>query len=433
MSSNDLRASEEPLSPDKRHGFLLDHAPATSQGTFLDGSNEGVESLEEYQDGGYHPVRLGDTLGPADRYKVIHKLGHGGFGTVWLCRDSVNARYIALKVLASELKSDDVPDLTLAEMDQSHPGATYIATPLDQFSVEGPNGAHHCLVLPVLGPCVSPDLWMRLEKDSGPALRTFARQSTQALDFLHRNQICHGDFRPANILVKLKSLDHLSEDELFAKIGKPTKVLVRTELEELPPSCPEYVVRRADLSELGNEYLTDEICVIDFGESFKFSAPPEGLGIPENYLPPEVLLDLPDAFGAACDLWALGCTLFEIREQLPLFYMIYDNDELLSDMVRFFGKFPEEWWTKWEGREEYFDESGKWLREEEDWSLEVALSKPIEIFDSGEDYKKGPKQSLVTPEPEQKLLADLLYKLFQYSPEKRISAEEALKHEWFRI
>ncbi|CAG7565810.1 unnamed protein product [Fusarium equiseti] len=426
MASKDFKESQSP-SQANRYSFVLDyagdldHAPATSQGTFLDGSNEGVESLEEYQDGGYHPVHLGDTFGPSGRYKVIHKLGHGGFGTVWLCRDSVDARYVALKVLASELNSDDLPDLTLAELDHSHPGAKYIATPLDHFSFEGPNGVHYCLVLPVLGPCVSPDLWEQLDKDAGSALRRFAHQSTQALDFLHKNQICHGDFRPANILMKLKSLDHWSEDELLAKIGQPAKVSVRTESEELPSSCPEYLVPRADLSQFGNEFLTNEICVIDFGESFTFSSPPE------------VLLDLPDAVGPACDLWALGCTLFEIREQIPLFYMIYDNDELLAEMVRFFGKFPEVWWIIWEGRENYFDESGKWLRKGEDWSIEVALSKPVEIFDSGGDYKKGPKKSMVTPVPEQELLADLLYKLFQYSPEKRISAEEALQHEWFRL
>ena len=170
----------------------LDHAPATSQGTFLQGSNESLEPLEEYQEGGYHPVHIGDVLGPSDRYRVIHKLGHGGFGTVWLCRDSLQARYIALKVMVSDLKSDEILDFSLAELDQSMPGAQYIASPLDSFSIEGPNGSHQCLALLPLGPCVSPRLWMRLGTDPATILRKFAYQSTQALDFLHKNQICHG-------------------------------------------------------------------------------------------------------------------------------------------------------------------------------------------------------------------------------------------------
>ncbi|VTT76488.1 unnamed protein product, partial [Fusarium fujikuroi] len=412
----------------------LDHGPATSLGTFLKGSKEGVEPLEEYQEGGYHPVHIGDVLGPSDRYRVIHKLGHGGFGTVWLCRDSLKGRYIALKVMVSDLNSDEILDLSLAKLDQSMPDAQYIASPLDFFSIEGPNGTHHCLTLPPLGPCVSPRLWLRLEKDPVTILRKFAYQTTQALAFLHKNQICHGDFRPSNILVKLCNLDHLSEDELFSLLGRPEEVQVQMESgEDLPASSPRYLVPPADISRLGNEFLTEEICVIDFGESFNFSSPPEDLGIPENYLPPEILLECPDAIGPACDLWALGCTLFEIREQLPLFYMIYDKDELLSEMVRFFGKLPEDWWAKWEAREEYFDKDGKWLREEEDWSLEVALSKPIEIFESGEKYKEGPKKSLQTPEAEQKLMADLLYRLFKYDPRERISAEKVLRHKWFDL
>jgi serine/threonine-protein kinase SRPK3 len=170
----------------------LDHAPATSQGTFLHGSNEGLEPLEDYQEGGYHPIHIGDVLGPSDSYRIIHRLGHGGFGTVWLCRDSFEARYIALKVMVSDLKSDEILDCSLPELDQSMPGAQYIASPLDSFSIEGPNGNHQCLALPPLGPCVSPRLWMRLEKDPAAVLRKFAHQTTQALNFLHKNRICHG-------------------------------------------------------------------------------------------------------------------------------------------------------------------------------------------------------------------------------------------------
>lgn len=47
----------------------------------------GEEKLSRYQPGGYQPVHLGDTFHEG-RYKVVHKLGWGGFSTVWLARDT---------------------------------------------------------------------------------------------------------------------------------------------------------------------------------------------------------------------------------------------------------------------------------------------------------------------------------------------------------
>lgn len=95
----------------------LDHAPETSLGTYLDGINEGLEPLEEYQHGGFHPVHLGDTLGSSNRYRVIHKLGHGGFGTVWLCRDSRDLRYVAVKVMVAGINPETLSDLTYSTKD----------------------------------------------------------------------------------------------------------------------------------------------------------------------------------------------------------------------------------------------------------------------------------------------------------------------------
>jgi hypothetical protein len=42
--------------------------------------------LSSYRPGGYHPVCLGDTSKDG-RYKIHHKLGWGGFSTVWLAND----------------------------------------------------------------------------------------------------------------------------------------------------------------------------------------------------------------------------------------------------------------------------------------------------------------------------------------------------------
>ncbi|KAG6365455.1 hypothetical protein INS49_007066 [Diaporthe citri] len=58
------------------------------------------EDLEWYEPGGFHPVHLQDVYDR--RYSVVHKLGFGGFSTVWLARDSVEMQWVALKILAAE-------------------------------------------------------------------------------------------------------------------------------------------------------------------------------------------------------------------------------------------------------------------------------------------------------------------------------------------
>ncbi|KAI9163422.1 High-affinity methionine permease [Paramyrothecium foliicola] len=45
-----------------------------------------AEPLRRYRPGGYHPVVLGDLLNHG-RYKVIHKLGWGGYATTWAAKD----------------------------------------------------------------------------------------------------------------------------------------------------------------------------------------------------------------------------------------------------------------------------------------------------------------------------------------------------------
>lgn len=118
-----------------------------------------------------------------------------GFGTMWLCRDDKAKTCAALKVMISHVASEDkVFELKVAQLDRSTPRWEYLAMPLDHFAVAGPNGTHHCLVLPVLGPRVSPDLMSYMAEgiDAAPILRRMARQATQALGFLHKHGICHG-------------------------------------------------------------------------------------------------------------------------------------------------------------------------------------------------------------------------------------------------
>jgi hypothetical protein len=56
--------------------------PGMSQYRLIDD----VEDLDRYQPGGYHPLQVGDELDNAC-YRVIDKLGYGGYSTIWLARD----------------------------------------------------------------------------------------------------------------------------------------------------------------------------------------------------------------------------------------------------------------------------------------------------------------------------------------------------------
>ena len=55
-------------------------------------ADDDVENIRRYTYGGYHPIRLGEVLStPADtepsnsrKYRILSKLGHGSFSTVWL-------------------------------------------------------------------------------------------------------------------------------------------------------------------------------------------------------------------------------------------------------------------------------------------------------------------------------------------------------------
>lgn len=447
-------------------------------GLVLEGPSTGLEKLYDYEAGGHHPLHLGDIL--HDRYRVIHKLGSGGYANVWLCRDnnSSETRYVAVKIIMAEGSTPACPELRVNKLVDmgiaAEDAARHFCLPLDQFSINGPNGTHHALVYPVLGPRVS-RLFNKVEDDDlGDTLRKIAAQVTQAMSTLHTHGICHGgmlppflplnlcgsklkltvDFRPANILARISNLDGLSEEELFRLVGEPTQIRVTTASREKHdiPTAPQYLVYPIIWEDIAQEHfaarlITGEACIIDFGESFEMSNPPPDLGIPQIYCPPEYVLD--KRVGASCDIWALACTLFEIRTGRRLFDTFDDDpDEHLCQMAMILGRLPEPWWAEtWERRSYFFvdevDADGKVVEVKRDdlRAGDVVYQKPEprSLRESiGEGlfyefrYKPGGIRKKI-PEAEIDLLADLLEKLLKYLPEERLGVADALAHQWFKV
>ena len=58
------------------------------------------EDSEDYCKGGYHPVTVGEQFKDG-KYTVVRKLGWGHFSTVWLSKDNVTKKHVALKVVRS--------------------------------------------------------------------------------------------------------------------------------------------------------------------------------------------------------------------------------------------------------------------------------------------------------------------------------------------
>ena len=154
---------------------------------------EFVENVEKYEPGGYHPVHLSEAYDNG-RYRIVHKLGYGGFSTVWLARDTFKETYVALKFVVAEDSSkyrglEALEDQAALASDQ--PISGFFVYPLRKFWHDGPNGRHLCEVLPVLGPSISQISYAGLRLQPSIARRV-ALQATEALAHLHSKGLCHG-------------------------------------------------------------------------------------------------------------------------------------------------------------------------------------------------------------------------------------------------
>ena len=142
-----------------------------------------TEDVEYYQPGGFHPVHIGDYYHDG-RFKIVHKLGAGGFSTVWLARDLKRHSWAALKIVK-------VKESSLIEEKYDLVSST-VKEDARIFEIDGPNGRHLCLVLPVLGPCAA-DLSYNLDSRLRPSLaRKVAYQTAKALSNLHSQGLTHG-------------------------------------------------------------------------------------------------------------------------------------------------------------------------------------------------------------------------------------------------
>ncbi|KAK7966600.1 kinase-like domain-containing protein [Apiospora aurea] len=466
-----------------------------------------LEDVEQYRRGGYHPVHLGDLLD--DRFEVFHKLGFGSDATVWLCLDTRTQNWRAVKIMRASPSSvptlispysfdeaaSTCDDLRLMQhfetkgIDAEEAGRNHIIIPGESFQITGPNGTHHCFVFPVLGPSI-------LSKLNAPETHgDLLRQVAEGMRFLHEHGVRHGDLRPQNILLRLRD-DECAKDDMDLLLGLPELEKVRRAVSDVDldldgdrdpgPHAPRYLVRRTSLEGLGVE---DEVAVVDSG-GYYHSVDGDVPMHPDSslaYAAPEVVYASTKdvASGLESDVWALGCTIAELRcgkSLLGVGRYGGGEEKYLEDLEYLLGHLPTQYRS---ARETLVDESAgeetqstssesdeqlparqmqkrqkrdlpsqpmsmsseelvqsrkeSFSRSGRSCPIEAAISQERHWFNFPLDAEGQPDQSkdMVAfrhsmPDSEVPELGDLLRRIFKYDPGERISIEEVLQHRWFQ-
>ena len=124
------------------------------------------------------------------RYELISILGRGGMGIVYLARDTVLDREVALKIV--ERPSDEANEARiLARLE--HPGIV----PVHDFG-ELPDGRLFYAMKRVRGDRL--DRWMASGRDLTERLGVFLRVC-EAVAFAHAHGVVHRDLKPENVMV----------------------------------------------------------------------------------------------------------------------------------------------------------------------------------------------------------------------------------------
>eukprot|EP00347_Sterkiella_histriomuscorum_P023165 403335704 len=223
------------------------------------------------------------------------------------------------------------------------------------------------------------------------------------------------------IYVVMEYMDHelksILEDRKLNFSYAQIKCLIRQILEGVNHMHKNWIFHR-DLKTSNLLYGNNGILkVCDFGLARKFGSPLRpytNLVVTLWYRAPELLLGT-EVYSPAIDMWSVGCIFAELILKDPLMMGKGELDQI-DKIFRIFGNPNHENWPGWQKLK-----FAKNIQLNKKFNKCVLRDKfpimPTSIDDSMYLDDKG---------------LDLMLKMMTYDPSKRISAEDALNHPWFK-
>ncbi len=160
------------------------------------------------------PAESPDRIG---RYEILKPLGEGGFGCVYLARDSVLDREVALKVIGARFLNDPlhfnnlIREARTAAQLEGHPGL--VAVRDVQFEGEYPYIVQEYIKgFPL-------DVWLTQQR---PTLRRSIKlfsKMVDAIGYAHQRDFVHRDLKPSNILIDAQDQPHIVDFGLALNVS----------------------------------------------------------------------------------------------------------------------------------------------------------------------------------------------------------------------
>ncbi|EEP77279.1 predicted protein [Uncinocarpus reesii 1704] len=395
-----------------------------------------VEDLGKYKPGGYHPVVLGEVLPKPStsksrkpRYWILQKLGHGAFATVWLAKDLLGSLgYVALKINISRITGENNEIQILQWLQNSDHedrlGYRNVIHILDDFTIQGPNGTHECIVTEVVAPmkcfCDIPDF--------KPRVKELSLQLMMGLSYLHSQGVTHGDLHYGNIAVSIPRLKEHSVESIMDLFDDPELIpVVAQNPWNQTESVPAYVLQAGSLvrfleEEAEKNATFEPLClkIMDFGNSFRKTDKRPPSNTPIQIRAPEVTFyelskgKVASDWNKPIDIWAAACTIYHLNYDQSLLYGYGKGDGIIHRTLVLAGPLPPAWRPYW-NLDKYCEKSGEkgGLDTEGFWAKQ-------RIHGCG-----GPSQQ------DTDQLINLLRSMLKVNPDDRPQASTLLSHAWF--
>jgi serine/threonine protein kinase len=368
-----------------------------------------------------------------NKYNILTELGRGMYSIVWLAYCIDNQKYYAVKVQHPNEYKSGIDENTFVK---TLPNINVFNTIVHDFKEIRDDKKYLCTVYNLH--CSNLDCLLRKGKyvDGIPfnIAKTMFIEILEACNYLHTNlKVYHGDIKTDNILLKgisnknkeiIKLYDSFKFNELYSnakkeynntKLSSSKKLKIRSQLHSNIFNNIIEIINKSDIDkyDINDEYIINShVCLSDFGQFVEDGEYYEESFGTRYYRSPENILVGKTSFPN--DIWALGCTFYEILTGRILFDpdkdKTYSRDDYHLKLINeACGEFPKSFLKSTKLHKYYFNKG------------QINMNKNLEYTNKIENKLKS-----ILSENDYNIAIKLIKGMLEIDPTKRLKCSDCL-------